>query len=87
MLASLLRDIKSRKCNSEKLIVFIIVILQRKRGVTNASDIGKHIANRMKAWSDGKFEMLVQDTIVTNEALLLTRRQQLSPEQFLTQKS
>ena len=72
--AGILRDIKSRKCNSEKLIVYIIVTLQRERGVTSAGDINKRIANRMKAWSEGKYEMLVQDTLATNEALLSTRR-------------
>ncbi len=58
----LIIGVQARKWNSEKLIVFQMVILQRTRGVTRARDIKKRIGKRLEAWEEGNFKMLVQTT-------------------------
>lgn len=81
MVANLLRGIKRRKWNSERLIVFIMVVLQRERGVTSTGAIRKRIETRMEAWKAGKFEMLVQTAVRTNESMLSDRRRDHTDEQ------
>ena len=80
-LAEIMKGIKARKSNSEKLIVFILVVLQRDRDIKTTRDIRKRLTNRMDAWKDNKYEALVQDTISSCESFLSSRRKEHSPEQ------
>jgi hypothetical protein len=65
-----LLGIRSRKWNSEKFIVFTMVILQKSKLATKAGDIKRRISNRMDAWELKKYDMLVQDTHRTATAQL-----------------
>jgi hypothetical protein len=61
MLTQELLDIKERKWNSEKFIVFSMVILQKSKVATKSGAINKRpIANQLDSWKNGKFDMLVQ---------------------------
>ncbi len=81
MLAEEMSGIRSRKWNSERFIVFQMVILQRSKGVTKAGDIKKRLSNRMDSWEANKFDMLVQDTERTALGQLASRRGRDTPEQ------
>jgi hypothetical protein len=48
------------KEDSERLIVFILVILQRTKTITKAADIRARIELRLNNWLDGKYKMLVE---------------------------
>jgi len=48
---------------SEKLIVFVLVILHRVRGITSHSDIRRHISRQLNRWEAGEYEVLVQTTL------------------------
>jgi hypothetical protein len=60
---ALLRTARNRHCNSEKVVVFISVILQKKPGVSQALDIKRRLANRLKHWEKGSYRDLVNDVI------------------------
>jgi hypothetical protein len=81
MVASMLNGVKKRKWNSEKFIVFQMVVLQRTRDVRRSRDIRRRISWRMDAWEEGKYTMLVQDTQRTMEANLSTKQGITSEEQ------
>jgi hypothetical protein len=61
MLTLELEGIRSQKWNSERFIIFQMVILQRVKGVSRAGDIKRRLSFRMNSWEDAKFDMLVQD--------------------------
>ena len=52
----------ARKWNSERVIVFHSVILQRAQGVNNSAQIRKRILFRLDCWNRGTFDELVKDT-------------------------
>jgi hypothetical protein len=81
MLAAELEGVTSRKWNSERFIVFQMVILQRAKGVTKAGDIKRRLSTRMDSWEEQKFDMLVQDTERTALAQLAKSRGGSTPEQ------
>jgi hypothetical protein len=81
MLTEELKGIKSRKWNSEKFLVFQMVILQRSKEVSGAGNIKRRLTRRMDAWEKGKFDMLVQDTERTALAQLAKARGDSTPEQ------
>ena len=70
MLMQELLGIKSRKWNSEKFIVFIMVTSQKSKQATKSGDIKRRIGQRLDAWERGKFRVLVQDTERTAAAQL-----------------
>lgn len=57
-----LEGIVRRKWNSERFIVFQMVVLQRSRDVKTSSAIRRRLTKRMDSWEAGKFTMLVQET-------------------------
>jgi hypothetical protein len=61
-LSEIVEGIHSRKWNSETLMVFMMVILQRSKDVKSAKDIKRRLTRRMNDWESGKFLMLVQET-------------------------
>ena len=81
MLAAELEGVTSRKWNSERFIVFQMVILQRVKGVTKAGDIKRRLSTRMDSWEEQKFDMLVQDTERTALPQLAKSRGGSTPEQ------
>jgi hypothetical protein len=74
-------DIRSRKWNSKKFIVFTMVILQKLKQATKAADIKCRICNQMDAWENGKFNMPVQDTHRTAAAQLSKTQREETEEQ------
>ncbi len=62
MLDDDLGDIRARKWNSERFIVFQMVILQKSKEVKTSGAIRRQLTMRMDSWEAKKFEMLVQDT-------------------------
>ena len=54
-----------RECNSEQLMVFIIVVMQKAKGVTGSADIRKRILSWITQWKYGKVKGLLQDTLRT----------------------
>jgi hypothetical protein len=81
MVVALLNWVKKLKWNSKKFIVFQIVVLQRTRDVRHSRDIRRQISQRMDAWEEGKFTMLVQDTQYTMEANLSFKHEIKSEKQ------
>jgi hypothetical protein len=61
-LAELLEGIQNCNWNSERLIIFSMVILQRTLDVKRARDIKNRISRRIDGREEGKFMMLIQDT-------------------------
>jgi hypothetical protein len=50
------------KWNSERFLVFQMVVLQKSKEVKTASAIRQRITTRLDAWEASKFDMLAQDT-------------------------
>eukprot|EP00978_Attheya_sp_CCMP212_P042445 scaffold258630_cov55-Attheya_sp.AAC.1 len=57
-----LEGIRKRKWNSDRFIVFQMVILQRTKNVIWAKYICARIQNHLKSWKAGHYNMLVQET-------------------------
>ena len=60
--SNLLDDVMKRKCNMEKFLVFPMVVLQRRHGVSKRADVQRRLRNRLLAWKEGKYKFLVEDT-------------------------
>ena len=58
-LVGYLRWLRDRLWNSERFIVFQMVILKRSRHVTESQAIRRRIEKRLDAWEEGKPTMLV----------------------------
>ena len=54
-----LKGVRERLWNSERFIVFQMVILKRSRHVTESQAIRRRIEKRLDAWEEGKPTMLV----------------------------
>ena len=61
MLADEIDHVAEKKSNSERLIVFQVLILQREMLVSKSSDIRRLIGRRLKMWEDGLFDALMHD--------------------------
>jgi hypothetical protein len=61
ILALELEGIRQHKWNSERFLVFQMVILQRSKEVKTALAIRQRITTRLDLWEASKFEMLVQE--------------------------
>ena len=71
------RGVQDRLWNSERLIVFQMVILQQSRHITASHTIRRRIEKRLDAWGEGKHAMLVKDTLCTcAEYLTVARREE-----------
>ena len=57
-----LDEVRARKCNSERLIMFQSVFLQRVQGVNNSKHICAHIMCKLSLWNREAFDELVNDT-------------------------
>jgi hypothetical protein len=77
--ATILDDVKARKCNMEKFVVFQMVILQRTRNVKRAGGIKKRILKRLDAWEAGKYTNARLGHIARFEDLPLFQAGRLSP--------
>jgi hypothetical protein len=56
--ATLLDGVQARKWNSERFLLFQMVVMQRTRDVSRSRDIRKRITRRIDDWDAGKFKML-----------------------------
>jgi hypothetical protein len=81
MLTEIIEGIISRKWNSERWIVFQVVILQCTREVKGAKDIKERLIRRMDDWKKGNFLQLVQETERDMKTYLTSKRNGLSHEQ------
>ena len=81
LLISLIHGIVDRAHNSEKFLLFPLVVLQRQRGITKACDIKRLLSQRMDAWEAGQFSMLVQETARVMGSNLATLRGGSTAEQ------
>ena len=84
-LADEMNGIISRKWNAEKMIVFITVILQRSRDIKKSRDIRRRIERRLTEWSQGLFDMLLEDTVRTNLSLIKQKRNGMSDDEVAKQ--
>ena len=73
-----------QKCrwNTERFIVFQMVILQRAWHMTKSYDIRRQINQRLDAWEAGDHEMLAEDTACTSAHYLSTSMGEDSPENW-----
>jgi hypothetical protein len=69
------------KEDSERIIVFILVILQRTKTVTKAADIRARIELRLNNWLDGKYKMLVETAERDMAASLKSVQMNMNSEQ------
>ena len=60
VLTALCNGIRTRQHNSEKFLVFPILVLQRNPSITKSPDIKKRIAHRITLWKAGRYQLLVQ---------------------------
>ena len=67
--------------NSERLLVFQIVILQKTRRITDARSIKLKIKSRLLDWSLGKHQILVESTIADSRSFCSNRSSQKVPEE------
>jgi len=65
VLTTELRNVRLLKNVSEKLTVFVLVILHRVRGIISYSDIRRHISRQPSRWEAGEYELRVQTTLKT----------------------
>jgi len=70
MLAALLEGIKAHKHNSEKFLVFAMVILQKQKHVRGSKAICSLLTQRLNNWDNGNFQMLVDSTEAAMKAML-----------------
>ena len=75
-----LKGVVQRKWNSERFIVFQAVLLQRSPDVKRARDIRRRVETRLRLWREGRFNMLVQDTVRTSRTMISSIRRGMSDE-------
>ncbi len=61
-LASLLHGIITRAHNSEKFLLFPMVILQKTKHVKRHRDVTKLVSHQLDCWDNQQYQMLVQQT-------------------------
>ncbi len=59
ILTNLFKDVRERKINGEKVVIFPCVILSWQHGVNKASEIKRLLKQRMDLWENGKYESLI----------------------------
>ena len=60
-LTEIIRGVRERQWNSERIIVFPAVILYKAAGITAAKDIRARIESRIKLWDEGRYSALIED--------------------------
>ena len=60
-LAKLLQDVRERKCNSEKALLFAPCILRKTRGKKTFAETKPLIRGRLEAWKVGHYLALLKD--------------------------
>ena len=60
--AAKLQGIMARYWNSERLIVFAAVVLQKSTMVRLAVDIQRRLSTRLDLWDNGRYSALIDDT-------------------------
>ena len=68
------QGVRERRWNSERVITYIMVTLQRGTGVRRSADIRRRIDRRMDLWVEQCFDTLVSDTLVESTAPPQPRR-------------
>ncbi len=81
-LCALFEGIQQRKWNSEKIFVFIFVVLQKNGEVKKAGDIKKRIATRIIEWKKNNFNALVDATDQEMRANMSNKRGRLTVEKI-----
>ena len=60
-LTEIIRGVRERKWNSERIIVFPAVILYKAANITAAKDIRARIETRMRLWDEERYSALLED--------------------------
>ena len=88
MLGAELKGVQDILCNLDRFVVFQTVILKQAQHVTAYQAIRQRIEKRLDAWAEGKFTMLVEDTLKTcMEYLTVARREEMAEHQAQTYHS
>ena len=75
-----LKEVRDRRWNSERFIIFQTVMLQHALHVTASQSIRLRIEKRLDTWGEGKHEMLLKETIRTCEEYLTVARKEETSE-------
>jgi hypothetical protein len=81
MLVETIDGILARHWNLEGLIISQLAMLQCSREVKQSKDVRRRMTTRLNAWSEGKFEMLVQETERSLKTCLLSKQGNVSTEE------
>ena len=76
-----LSGIMNRTWNSERFLVFQMVILQRSPKVVSATAIRNRIKSRLQLWMNGEFEWLVHDTVTEMKTIRYNQSHHQTQEQ------
>jgi hypothetical protein len=55
--------VRERRWNSERALIFAACVLRKRPGVIRARDIKRRVERRLKLWTDGHYDALVQDIV------------------------
>ena len=55
------KGVREQKRNSERPLVFLVVILRQEPGVREYDVICQHLASRLRQWHEGKYATLVRN--------------------------
>ena len=82
-LAALCDGIRTRQHNSEKFLVFPILVLQKSPTISKTPDVKKRIAHRLSLWKANSYQLLFQETLKDMQNLQRARRANTTQEQRL----
>ena len=74
MFANEMQGVRLRKWNSERAMIFLPMILNRKSGVVKASAITKIITHRLELWKAGRYVELVNEVVAEARSGVAGRR-------------
>ena len=83
ILAALINGTVDRAHNSEKFLVFPMVILQKQRNIRGGKAIRALIASRLESWTQGHHQMLVSCAISDMKAMMSSKRGHTTAEERL----
>jgi len=83
ILTDLINGVIKRDHNSEKFLVFIMVILQKQRHIRGSKAIRALIQSRLNSWIKGDYKMLVSSAVTDMTAMMSSKRGNTTTEERL----
>ena len=77
-----INNIIERKSNSEKLIVFLTVILQKSKSITKSKDVKALLERRMTDWQNEQYDTVVKSALFASNTYKLSDKKSQSPDQI-----